>query len=428
MQNCEIGFSIPAIAMANPDAQTFTNCGQSVALQVLSYNMHGFYNGLPLLKELCNDGNISLIAVQEHWLSCDKLHLLNTVHEDYVGFGISGMKDKLSSGIYRGRPFGGVGFIWRKSLADRISVLSSDADGRCLIIGLRLDNDTCVKMVNVYFPCYSSKLDYKVELGHCLGFIEDSVSIHDKAVIMGDMNFECQDNNAGYVMCNTVFSNLNISCCDNLCQAAELKTYCNDALGCSSFIDHFFVSDSIKTCVASVSIIDSGCNLSDHRPIVASSMFTDLHMDNGHKNFPSKAPTLYSWRWDKSDLNYYYDCSRASLGDVTVPSHLVSCVSSCCGQDHSVLINHYYGSIVDALQRAADAAVIRIPVSSLKPYWNEHLDQLKRDSMFWHSLWQSAGRPHSGTLFHIQRSCKAKFKNGVRAAYVNYESRYGRAT
>jgi len=147
-------------------------------------------------------------------------------------------------------------------------------------------------------------------------------------------------------MCNAVFSNLNISCCDNLCQAAELLTYCNDALGCSSFIDHFFVSDSIKTCVASVGIIDSGCNLSDHRPIVASFMFTDLHMDNGHKNFPSKAPTLYSWQWDKSDLNYYYDCSRASLGNVTVPSHLVSCVSRCCGQDHSVLINQYYGCIL----------------------------------------------------------------------------------
>jgi len=117
VQNCEIGFVIPAIAMANPDAQTFPNCGQSVALQVLSYNMHGFYNGLPLLNDLCSDGNISLIAVQEHWLSCDKLHLLNIVHEDYVGFGIGGMKDKLSSGIYRGRPFGGVGFIWRKSLA-----------------------------------------------------------------------------------------------------------------------------------------------------------------------------------------------------------------------------------------------------------------------------------------------------------------------
>ena len=35
------------IAMTNLDAQTTTNCRQSVALKVLSYNMHGFYNGKP---------------------------------------------------------------------------------------------------------------------------------------------------------------------------------------------------------------------------------------------------------------------------------------------------------------------------------------------------------------------------------------------
>ena len=174
-------------------------------------------------------------------------------------------------------------------MADRITVLSSDADGRCLIIGLKLDTDTCIKLVKVYFPCYSSKSDYKAELGHCLGFIENSVAISDKTVIMGDMNFECQENNAGYVMCNAVFSSLNISCCDNLCQAPQLSTYCNDALGCSSFIDHCFVSDSIRTCVSSVSIIDSGCNLSDHRPIAATFVFSDLRMDKGHKNSPSTA-------------------------------------------------------------------------------------------------------------------------------------------
>ena len=319
-----IGFSTIAMARPNLDVQTHSICGQSVTLKILSYNMHGFYNGKPLLSELCNDDNISIIAVQEHWLSSDKLHLLNTVHEDFVGFGISGMKNKLSSGVYRGRPFGGVGFIWRKSLADRITVLSSDKGGRCLIIGLKLDTDTCMKLVNVYFPCFSSKLDYKVELGHCLGFIENSVAVGDKTVIMGDMNFECHDNNVGYVMCNTVFSNFNISCCDDLCHAAELSTYCNDALGCSSFIDHFFASDSIKSSIASISIIDSGCNLSDHRPIVATFVFTDLHMDNGHKTPPSKAPTLYSWRWDKSDLNYYHDCSRvlSLVSSVSCPCFL----------------------------------------------------------------------------------------------------------
>jgi len=39
-------------------------------------------------------------------------------------------------------------------------------------------------------------------------------------------------------------------------------------------------------------------------------------------------------------------------------------------------------------------------------------------------MWLSAGQPCSGTLFHIQRSRKAKYKSGIREAYINYESRF----
>jgi len=37
------------------------------------------------------------------------------VHSEFVGFGISSMSDRLGKQIYSGRPYGGVGFLWRKS-------------------------------------------------------------------------------------------------------------------------------------------------------------------------------------------------------------------------------------------------------------------------------------------------------------------------
>jgi len=48
---------------------------------------------------------------------------------------------------------------------------------------------------------------------------------------------------------------------------------------------------------------------------------------------------------------------------------------------------------VCALHNASLATIQRIPVRSLKPYWNEELDRLKGDSIFWHNLWLTAGRP-----------------------------------
>ena len=58
----------------------------------------------------------------------------------------------------------------------------------------------------------------------------------------------------------------------------------------------------------------------------------------------------------------------------------------------------------------------------MKPYWNDELDRLKADSIFWHNLWIDAGRPASGTIQRIKMSCKFKYKLAIRDAYVTFES------
>ena len=45
------------------------------------------------------------------------------------------------------------------------------------------------------------------------------------------------------------------------------KTYVNDALGLFSCIDNFFVTNALLLNVKKISIIDSGVNHSDHKPI-----------------------------------------------------------------------------------------------------------------------------------------------------------------
>ena len=40
----------------------------------------------------------AIIAVQEHWLTNENLHRLNSVHPDFIGLGVSGMTNRLASG------------------------------------------------------------------------------------------------------------------------------------------------------------------------------------------------------------------------------------------------------------------------------------------------------------------------------------------
>jgi len=86
-------------------------------VKIVTYNLDGFNNGRSCLTDLCNDPDVSMIAVQEHWLTPEKLFLLNQLHPEFSGCGVSAMANKLVSGVFHGRPYGGVGLLWRKKLS-----------------------------------------------------------------------------------------------------------------------------------------------------------------------------------------------------------------------------------------------------------------------------------------------------------------------
>ena len=63
-----------------------------------------------MLNELCCNNDLTIIAVQEHWLRADDLDKFNLVQSDYNCHAISSMCSAASVGILKGRPFGGVAF------------------------------------------------------------------------------------------------------------------------------------------------------------------------------------------------------------------------------------------------------------------------------------------------------------------------------
>ena len=75
---------------------------------IATYNMHGFNNGSPVLLELCNNANIHITTLQEHWLHDNNLHLLNLLN---LLVYVSSMSEKLRTSVHYGRPYGGVGFF-----------------------------------------------------------------------------------------------------------------------------------------------------------------------------------------------------------------------------------------------------------------------------------------------------------------------------
>jgi len=79
--------------------------------------------------------------------------------------------------------------------------------------------------------------------------------------------------------------------------------YCNYSLNHSSFLDHTFVTDNIRQDIVCAEVHNTGVNLSDHMPVIYTFRWS-LNHSAKQADKPKKVKQ-YSWRLDKSDLEYY---------------------------------------------------------------------------------------------------------------------------
>ena len=303
--------------------------------------------------------------------------------------------------------------------ANHVKVLSSDSDGRCLAISVNIAGRRII-IVNVYFPCYSHDAQYTADLGNCLGFIECLLQPSDEVIVVGDVNFTCSVDHPGFLQAQSVFDLFNISHCDTLCLESDPVTYVSSHLNHQSFIDHCFVSQSLRHLLRDIVIVDSPINLSDHKPFIVNCLFGDLPLGLQDTNFSCQP--RFVWRWDKTNLSDFYDATRSNLLYLVQDTdNLPLCGDLCYKGDHKQVIECLYENTIATIQSASLQTVSRIPCTSLKPYWNEELDKRKQEAISWFDIWVSAGRPDSGALHHIKCSTKLKYKLAIRHSYLEFE-------
>ncbi|VVC92927.1 unnamed protein product [Leptidea sinapis] len=83
-----------------------------VALRNLPINVK---RSAQCIRELCKSSH--LIALQECWLLKEELCFLDTISEDFSSTGVSAIDT--STGILRGRPYGGVALLWKRILSNQ---------------------------------------------------------------------------------------------------------------------------------------------------------------------------------------------------------------------------------------------------------------------------------------------------------------------
>ena len=116
-----------------------------------------------MLNELCCNNDLTIIAVQEHWLRAADLDKFNLVHSEYNFHAISSMCSAASVDILKGKPFSGVAFLWHKSVNGCINFIQADPNGRSLVFKLSLGQKS-ILLFNLYLPCYENSAEYRTEI------------------------------------------------------------------------------------------------------------------------------------------------------------------------------------------------------------------------------------------------------------------------
>jgi len=78
-------------------------------LSLVSYNMHGYFQGCSVVEELIHSSHPpEVLLLQEHWLTPANLCYFSKLSNDYFYFGSSAMSKCVEEGMLRGQPYGGV--------------------------------------------------------------------------------------------------------------------------------------------------------------------------------------------------------------------------------------------------------------------------------------------------------------------------------
>jgi len=391
----------------------------NIQVKIVSFNMHGFFQGCPVLDDMINKFNPDVFLLQEHWLTPSNLHKFDNHFEGFFSVGCSAMSTAVETGMLRGRPYGGVMSLINNRL--RAMTKTVYCSERYIVIKVC----DCI-IINVYLPCTGSanrELICEETLAEISGWCHQYNDCN--IVIAGDFNvdLDCNSKIARSVCKST--DCLSLLRCDKLYSNEYCPTYVNFALNQQSRIDYMLVSPECN--IREFSVIDPDINFSNHLPLLAVIELSVPIQAQNLKTGPTTSNIQTQLRWDHADLASYYKCTGDRLSPVLskVDNIFLSHKNGLVTDDTvKVIIENVYKEIADILFSLAKDFVPERKKSFYKFWWDEELDILKEDSVKANRLWIAAGKPRQGSVFDKRQCTRLQYRRRLREAQRSTDEMY----
>lgn len=117
----------------------------------ISFNCKSVKRNIDFVRSLCRSAYI--VALQETWLLPHDVSILGTIDQDFAYTGKSAVDT--SAGMLRGRPYGGLAILWRKSVFRSVSIIDC-VSARISAIQVVLE-DRQFLVFSIYMPTDSAE-------------------------------------------------------------------------------------------------------------------------------------------------------------------------------------------------------------------------------------------------------------------------------
>ncbi|KAL0850724.1 hypothetical protein ABMA28_006666 [Loxostege sticticalis] len=380
---------------------------QTSTVTFVSFNCKNVIRSVDCIRRLCDTADI--VALQETWLLPHDISFLGTIDDNFAYTGVSAVDT--SAGVLRGRPYGGVAILWRKSLLTSVSVIKCSSVRLAAIKIVHKERSLLV--VSVYMPTDSS--ENIPEFTECLSEISAIVESSgvEYVYILGDFNahpgerFGCELINHCTEQC--------WSCVDLDLLPANTYTFVSEAHGCRRWLDHCIVTSAARNSVTHVSVVYDTF-WSDHYPVVLKCNIDVITPKIAHSSY-STNDVIWGER-DSSQIDKYREYCHANLRSINFPLELTSCADRMCSDGrHRQTIDELYTNIICILTESAKISSKSKNSNKKNKHvigWNKHVRDAHRYARECLQKWQHYGKPSAGPIYMNMVESRRVFKSKLK--------------
>jgi len=385
----------------------------SNSLSICTFNCRSIKSSVTEVVDLCN--KFDIICLQEHWLLPNEISYLSNIHPDFLAVGHSAVN--LSQEILIGRPYGGTGILYKRSLGQLVTAVDLN-NARITAVVMSL---TCgpTLLVSVYLPTDygdNDSLDSFIETCAAITAIyQESEAVH--IIIAGDFNCQLGNRYYKYLIDFVTENRLQLTDINRL---DNVFTFCSDATNNVSWIDHIFCSVDLDRKISSCNILQEYVS-SDHKPLCVT-LDNIVSVTNGtllHNNSDQLNNYIFDWsNCNNDNIDAYRNKLDSLLCQVNIPNVLFD-----NNTDYSTantnLLDNYYNAVMDCVTVASRVCIpsrmcnYNSPSYAI-PGWNDYVKdkhEAARDAFL---EWSYLGRPRSGPVYILMQRTRAQFKLSLR--------------